>query len=212
MGEDMARALGASSAKTVMVAGKECVLRPLGIRELTEVERDCLQRYKRHYLETIASNADLLAGDKGARLLDQQIIEAARWDIGNLPAKFVFDPKRIKPTDLLKEWLASSFGLPTVPEDLQARRLASAALDQESLSVAEYERLTGEKPIRTKVGYVNWWITGCYEGMISFAWICLRHNGVSREQVEESFGARMSSLVDTTREIENLTSPQLGNG
>ena len=44
MSEVMARAAGAGSPLTVEIGGKQCSVRPLTIRELTEVERDCVER------------------------------------------------------------------------------------------------------------------------------------------------------------------------
>jgi hypothetical protein len=60
MSEKMARALGANGAMLVTIAGKECSVRPLGIVELAEVERDCVARYRRTDLETYASYLDRL--------------------------------------------------------------------------------------------------------------------------------------------------------
>ena len=76
MSEQMARALAATSPMTVMIGGKECTVRPLGIQELTEVERDCVQRFKRQYLETFSQNLDLLPENRRTELLEQKMEES----------------------------------------------------------------------------------------------------------------------------------------
>ena len=89
----------------MLIAGKECTVRPLGIRELTEVERDCAERYKRQYLKTFADNLDLLPAEAKDRLLLEKMDVVARWDVDDLPPKFVHDPARVKMTDKLKSWV-----------------------------------------------------------------------------------------------------------
>ena len=86
MSEDVARALGAGGDITT-IAGKECKVRPLSIRELTEVERECLKVYKRTFLETFHDNLDLLPDDEAAGLMSRKLEEASAWDVGDLPSK-----------------------------------------------------------------------------------------------------------------------------
>lgn len=213
MGEEMARALGASSTNTVMIGGKECVAKPLGIKELTEVERDCLQRYKRDYLETYAQNLDLIPEDQRLSIVERKMDEVAKWTLDNLPTKRAHDQKRVQVTDALKKWLADAFDVRDDRSNEQWRRLAATALDQETLSSAEYKALTGgQVPPEVRVPYVNWWITGSFDGMISFVWVCFRHNGVTRDQIIEHMSNNLSLLVETAHEIERLSAPQPGNG
>lgn len=212
MSEIMARALGAPGALTATIAGKECTVRPLGIQELTEVERDCVQRYKRGFLETYSQNLDLLPKERGEQLLEQKMAEVARWDVDNLPPKWAHDPKRIKVTEALKKWLKENLELKEDADDERLRRMAASALDQGMLTEEQYRNLTDAKPPRVRVGYVNWWITGSYDGMITFVWVCFRHNGVTREQCVEALRGNMALLVDLSREIERLSSPTVGNG
>lgn len=212
MPDDVARAVGANGL-TIAIAGKQCTVRPLGIRELTEVERDCLSRYKRQYLESFSANSDLLPAATRDRILEQKYDAANRWDIDDLPTKYAHDPKRVKVTEMLKTWLTENLSLATDADDPQVQRMAAVALDQELLNEDEYRKLTdGNAPPKLKVPYVNWWITGCFDGMITFVWICFKHNGVTREQVVEELGGNMSMLVEVSREIERLSTPAVGNG
>lgn len=216
MSEAMARALKASSPMTVVIAGKECSVRPMSIQELTEVERDCVEQYKRQYLKTFADNVDLLPEAIRMDTLTAKMDEAARWDVGDLPTKYAHDATQIKLTIRLREWLKSHYkiGEKATGKGSDARlcRLAAGALDQDVLTAAEYEKLTDDKPPRVKVPYVNWWITGAYDGMIAFTYICFKHNGVTRAQVIEALRDDMGMLMELSREIERLSTPQVGNG
>ncbi len=211
MGEAMARALGAKGAKTVMIGGKECIVRPLGMRELTEVERDCLERYKRQYLKTWADNLDLLPPEAAAKLMEKKLEECSRWDVDNLPPKTAHDPRRVKLTEKLRErmagWLAVAEG-----DEGRERRLIASALDQGILSASDYRELTGESAPGVAVPYVNWWITGSYDGMISFVWKCFSQYGVTRDEVMEAVRGNLQMLAEVAQEIERLSAPQLGNG
>ncbi len=173
MPEDSARALKAASPMTVKFGDKECQVRPLGLKELTEVERECLKIYKRNYLETFAENADLLPNGQGQDLLREKIEEVARWDLDDLEAKEAFDPKDVKVTKKLKEYVIGFFKIKkeetTTTERVQ--RLTSALLDQKYLTVDAYKELTDKVILPVKVPYVNWWITGDKEGMLTMAWM-----------------------------------------
>ena len=212
MSDDAARAVGAGSI-TIEIAGKQCTVRPLGIRELTEVERDCLGRYKRQYLESVVANLDLLPVATRDRLMEQKYEAANRWDINDLPTKYAHDPKRVKITTSLKTWLQENLSVAVDADDLQIQRMAAVALDQELLGDEEYRKLSdGNAPPKLKVPYVNWWITGCFDGMITFVWVCFKHNGITRDQVVEELGSNMNLLVEVSREIERLSVPAVGNG
>ena len=211
MADDTARAVGAGSTTTVTIAGKECALRPLTIRELLEAERDCLSRYKREYIKTFVENADLLSKEKRDKIVADRMGEAARWDIDNLPPKYSYDPTSIILTENLKEWIKIQFTDAIDDEDYLCR-LVTAVLDQGTLSEEQYEELTGKVPSKVKVGYVNWWITASYEGMTTMVWLCLRRDGITREQVVEELSKRPDMLINLSREVETLSTPELGNG
>jgi hypothetical protein len=215
MSEEMARALGADSPKPpLMIAGKPCTIRPLGIKELTEVQRDCVERYKRTYLKTFADNLDLLptTEEKKLSMMEKKMEQVARWDAKSLPPKDTCDPNRLVVNQVLKDWLKDTFSITDNKDDEHWRYLAATALDAGTLSSAEYELMAGQRPARIRIPYDSWWVTGCYEGMITFAWACFKHCGVTREEIESDLGKQMSDLVKATREIEKVTAPQLGNG
>ncbi len=232
MPEDMARALGASGPLTITIADKECQVRPLGVRELTEAERDCLERYRRSYIKTFVDNADLMPN--GQMVLVEKMETAARWDIGDLPPKTAYSVDHVKVSGELRDFLQEIFSLkkpPTKAEkrkmssqeyatllkeskltDERWRRLAVNSLDNGTLSPEKFEELAGALPVKGSIPYVNWWITGCFEGMITFCWVAFKLNGVSREQVADALTDRPAMLVELSREIEKLSAPQAGNG
>ena len=212
MGDEIARAVGAGGGSTITIAGKECTVRPLGIRELTEVERDCAERYKRQYLKTFADNMDLLPEADRSKMMMEKVDQVARWDVDALPPKFVHDPSRTKITEKLKEWLTERIEVAKDATELHLQRAVATLLDQDTLTAAEYTKLTGAKPPQAKVPYVNWWITGSYDGMVTFLWTCFKHNGVTREQVIDEVGGNLFALSNLTREIERLSAPKVGNG
>lgn len=210
--DDVARAVGAGEMTPIVIAGKQCTVRPLGVRELSEVERDCLKRYKRAYLESYYDNMDLLPAGTRDGLMQQKVEDAARWDIDDLPGKTAYNPLRVVVTAELRKWLEQNFDLPKDADDLHARRLAAAVLDQELLTEPDYEKLAGSPAPKVRVGYVNWWTTGSFDGMITFAWACFKHDGITRDQVLEELGKNMNLLVQLTRDIERLSMPAAGNG
>jgi hypothetical protein len=226
MSDDVARAIGAGGPATITIAGKECRFRPLSVRELSEIERDCLSRYRQSYLATYAESVSLL-GDRGQELLLEKIEVAAKWDVGDLPVKWVYDTAKIVITDALVQWLVENFQLDPLhltyneagPNKARLlnmiRRMAATALDQNSLDDSQYEVLTGQKPKKVRVGYVYWWTTASYDGMVSMIWMCFRDsgpNGVTRDEIASEIGTNPQLLVYASREIEKLTAPSVGNG
>jgi len=146
-------------------------------------------------------------------MMEQRMEKASRWDIDDLPTKYAYDSSRIKVTDALKVWVQENVGSIEGREDLQIQRMAAVALDQELLNESEYKRLVdGSAPPKFKVPYVNWWITGCFDGMVTFIWVCFKRDGVTRDQVVEELGSSMGMLVEISREIERLSTPSVGNG
>ena len=222
MADDVARAIGAGLPEEIIIAGKSCRIRPLSIRELTELERDCLARYRRSYLQTYSENLDLLGNGDRQALMRSKFDEAARWDISDLPTKFVYDPKRLEVTPELVVWLqrnldysdvqADGTQFPEAVKELVRCRTTAVALDSGLLSEEEYEELTGKRPRKATVGYVNWWTTGCFDGMISMAWGCFKDCGVTRDEVAFELGRNPTLNANLTREIEHLSSPSVGNG
>lgn len=212
MSEAMARAVGAGSPLTVEIDGKQCTVRPLSIRELTEVERDCVERYRRSYLKTFADNLDLVPKNIRESMMREKFEEAARWDVDDLPRKEAFSSVKVKVTKGLRRFIKAEYTETTEPDDDKIQLLAAAALDSGMLSVEQYKSLTGEDAKPTKVPYVAWWITGSTEGKITFIWMTFRHNDVTREQVADAVSENIALFTEVAQEIERLSSPQLGNG
>jgi hypothetical protein len=226
MSDDVARAVGAGEPATITIAGKECRFRPLSVRELAEIERDCLRLYRQSYLATYAENMALL-GDKGHELLLEKIEVAAKWDMADLPVKWVYDTAKIVVTDALTKWLVDNFqlaeqylkyndaGADKARAMNMIRRMAATALDQGALEDEQYAALTGNAPKKVRVGYVNWWTTASFDGMVSMIWMCLRDNGpnsITRDEICSEIGRNPQLLIYASREIEKLTAPSVGNG
>ena len=208
----MARAVGAGSPMTIEIGGVQCTARPLSIRELAEVERDCLQRYRRSYLKTFTENADLIPERLREGMVQERFELAARWDVDDLPLKHAFDAKQIEVSDELKVWIVEEFGTDPEAPEKTFRCMAASALDRGMLSEDRYAQFTKKKAKKSHVPYVSWWITGSTEGIITFLWMAFRHNGVTREQVVKAMESNSTMGVEVVREIERLSSPQLGNG
>ena len=216
MSEDVARAVGAKSPMEIDIAGKMCKVRPLGLRELTEVQRECVEWYKRQYIKTFVDTMDMFPG--GIEEAQQAREKAAKWDIDDLPNKVVYDSTTIELTDKLKRWVVSKYNLGKRRRDVRrldndkAKRLAAAALDKGMLSPEKYKELVGKDSRPIAIAYDTWWITGCLEGMIHFIWKAFQANGVSKNEVLEVLTAKPDLMVELSREIERLSAPAMGNG
>lgn len=211
MSEQMARALGAKDPEAIKIAGKDCFLRPLGIRELIEVEKDCLKRYKRSYLQTFVDNLDLLPPDQRLKLVETKMEEVARWDVGNLPHKVAYHPELIFISEEIKQWMKDKLTI-VESDEKKLKTMVAAVLDQGVMSEEDYKKMTGIEAPRVSIDYVNWWITGNKEGMITFIWICFSNQDVTREQVEKELSGDLRLLIDLSRSIERMSAPQAGNG
>ena len=156
MPDKMSRALAAKGGLTVKIAGKECTVRPLGMRELKEVENDCLERQVQKYLKTCFKNMHLLSEKEQDGYMAARIDEAGRWDIDSLPPKYAHDDASVKVTKELRGWLLENLKMKKSADDKQVRQLTATVLDQGSLSADEYARLTdGGTPLKLKVSYSN---------------------------------------------------------
>lgn len=217
MAEDVARAVGAVSPSSIKIGGKDCYPRPLSIKELTELERDCLSRYRRSYVSAYAENADLL-GDDGKKILREKFEEAAKFTVSSLPPKLAYDPKKVKLNNRLEKWVEENIEGYEIDDTSKEerekilRRLVATSLDQSTLTPELYENLTGFRPVATRVGYVNWWITGTFDGMISMVCLAFRDSGVTRDEIAFEIGRNPKILIDLSREIEHLSAPEVGNG
>lgn len=218
MAEDVTRAVGGAGAQKITIAGKDCTVRPLSLRELGEIERECLNQYRESKLEYLQRTAKYLPDGEGAKLLREKLEEMAAWDVKNLPLMKVYDPDRLIVNPKLREWIVEHVGSKEIEaesdekkRDRLLQRMTAAQLDMGALSEDEYKKLVGSPPISIKTGYVNWWITGSFSGMLELAYKAFQHNGITREQVSEALGQNMSLLIQLSREIESLSAPQPGN-
>lgn len=211
--DDTERALGAPGAETVTIAGKECTPRPLGARELAEVHRICLDDFKRQYLKTYTDNFDLLPRKKRDAMLAEEFRRVARWIVEDLPKRTAHNPDRIALTPKLKKRVTEAFGLNGEARDDESyRTLAVGALDEGLIDADEYATIAGEPPPAVKVGYVNWWITGCFDGMVALVWVGFKDSGVTRDEIAAEFGKNRAMISELARNIEGLSAAAVGNG
>ena len=223
MAEDVARAVGAASPTTVTIAGKEVRPRPLSLKELAEVERDCLKRFRRQYLEAYRDNMDLLSPAQRDRMMQEKIEETAKWDLANLPPKYAVDWHKVKLNDKLRTWVDSYLENQSMDDDKPTeqdavdrfyKKLVGAFIDQGILSDDEYKTLAGYDTPKVKVPYVSWWITGSLDGQITMCWACFSSVGITRDEIERDplVLKNPQKLLQIAMEIETLTAPELGNG
>lgn len=217
--EDVARAVGAASTEKITIKGIECTVKPLTLKDLTEVERICLDKYRRSYVKTFADNADLLGPVEGPKLVREKLEEAARWDVSSLPRKDAYDPARMVLTPEIIKWVETNVpGWSIDEKETEARRekllrrAVASMLDSGDLSPEQYTKLTGNTPVAFKIGYVNWWVTAVQEGMITMVTQSIKDNGVTYEDVVVAIGKNPSVLINLSREIEHLSVPEVKNG
>ena len=219
MSEDVARAVGARIPEPVTIAGKEVLVRPLSLKELTEAQRAGLKDYKRSYLETYKENLDLLPESEQSSLMREKLEEVARWDLQDLPAKLVYDVKRVKINPAIEKWVKENYPEYEVDpkaskekQEAHLKAVVTTALDSEVLADELYENLTGESPKKHKVGYVNWWITATFEGMLTMLWLSIRDSGLTKDQIAGELSKNPGLLAQLSREIESLSAPATSNG
>ena len=213
MAEDTARALGAGIESEIKFGGKKISIRALNVRELLEVERDCVRLFRKGYLENLAETADLLAD--GQDMLREEMIKSASWDGDDLPEKLVHGISDKPITPEMRSWLKNNVRNTSdeaLDNPVYYKRLVLHLLDKEALSAEEFEKRTGESVERQSTPYVNWWITASPEGMVSFFWHMVKDQNVTRDEVESEFTNRLNDLVSATREIETLSAPDTKNG
>jgi len=212
MGEKEARALGSGSK--IAVEGVEYTLRPITVQHLCDLEREALQFYKRQNLSTLTANADLL-GNKADELIRRKLEELAKLSLDDLPRKTAYDVSRVPITDDLRKWAeeyrSEVGGSDGELSDARVRALVVTALDQERLTPDEVKKMTEKRPVQARVRYDQWWVTGCFEGMVSFILSSIRHDhpDVTKEQIRDW---PVSAIFESAREVETITAPNLGNG
>lgn len=213
MSDKESRAMG--TGRKIVVAGKEYMLRPVVVQQLCDLEQEALQFFCRQVLKTYTANADLL-GDRADALIAQKFEEVSRLTLDEVPMKSAYDVSSLPITNKMLKWV-TKFGkeVGAIGEekltDRQAKILLVTALDQEKISVEDVEDMVGNKPAKGRVRYDQWWITGCIDGMVSFILSSLRqeHPDLTREDVGKW---PVAAVFETSRTVENLTAPNLGNG
>lgn len=220
MSEDVARAIGTPGTATIIIAGKECRARPLSLRELGLVERECLNQYRENRLEYLSRTTKYLPEGEATKIIREKILEMESWDVKSLPMQKVYDPDRLYVNEKLTQWVFDNVSGSADEYAAHAagpaqRRLIqkwlAASLDGQMLTEDEFKEMCGHAPVSMKTGYVNWWITGCFSGMLEIAYQCFAHHGVTREQVSEAFIENFGMLIGLSRQIEKLSAPQSGN-
>jgi len=209
MADKEARALGAG-AKIRIDKDTEFTLSPVKLRQLAELQRAAVDFYKAEYLRTYAKNIHLFPKEKQEALLEKKVEEAARWDIKDLPPKKSYSASNIKVTEGLKSRLREIYPGDEKLTDDQFKNLLVAALDSNQIDSGEVKELTGKKPLQNPVSYDMWWITGSYEGMISFVFesVRIQHPRVKKSDIENW---PIAKQVEAAQIIENITQPDEGN-
>lgn len=213
-----------AAGQSVEVNGKEYKLSPLNAGTLCELEREALRHYKREYLQTITDNLDILCNGDRETFLQNKVAEVARWSVGDLPQKAVFDAKRInvgewkknesgelvfEPLPAVAKWVKANYGNAVLSE-AAIRSLISTALDALTIKAEDVNAMTGTSPVQGRVRYDQWWITGCFEGMIYLIFESLRinHPEITSAEVKHWSFAKITELARTA---EALTVADLGN-
>jgi len=213
MSEDVARAVGAPSGVHLVIKGKHIPVRPLNLKELTEVQRICIKSYRDNWLESWHDSMKYLPNPEETML--QKIDESAKWTIENLPKKRVYTSASLLDSEILafRESLESSLGIDCSKSPVNAlRRILDTALDQELITEEQFQKVSGKPPKKMLSGYVNWWITATMEGMVTLIWMCARDHGITKDDIIELMSSNQEKMIELSREIESVTAPSVGNG
>jgi hypothetical protein len=209
--EDTARAIGAA-AGTVTINGKTRKLRPLTVRELAEVERECLRAYRRQYMEAYTDSINFLpAGTDKMALIMRKTDEICRWDVKDLPPQTVYDPSDVVVTPSLVALLRTKLsekngGAPR--GDTENRGVAAILLNNRTLTPDEYQAAAGVSAVPHLVSYVQWWVTGCFAGMVTFIASCVEGNDLTRNEIEDYIADSGTRAAQVAKELEAVSSPR----
>lgn len=213
MSDKESRAMGAG--RKITVGEKEYMLRPVVVQQLCDLEQEALQFFRRQVLQTYRGNADLL-GEQADELIAKKFEEVSRWSLDDLPKKTAYDASKLPVTDAARAW-AKEFhqeidgDQDEELDDVRVRTLIVVALDQERITAKYVQKIVGRKPVLAKVRYDQWWITGCFEGMVSFIFSSLRQE--QPELTRKDVGKwPIAAIFEISRKVESITAPNLGNG
>jgi hypothetical protein len=186
------------------------------------LEYDALAHHKRQYIKTFTDNADLLGNGDAVGLIERQMIKAANWDVEDLPQKDTYGVWNVTITGALKKWILDEYDIElnevdsegkedTEKNERAARAVLATALDDGTIDSKKVKELTGGTPIKGRVRYDQWWITGSRMGMISFVYHSIRHD--YPDVTSDDIGKwPYSKLVQAARLVENITVASMGNG
>jgi len=214
MAEDVARALGAGSGKTVTIAGKSCKVRPLNLGELAELQRICAIRWKKQKLNEFAKM--ILPGEDRDALIRDKRQQLSELDAEDLPMREVYSCAGTPATTQLVQFLQNMF--PHLAPDVlepgpKLDRIAEACLDQNRMSPEQYKKLTNGRDASVVASpYAAWWVGGTMEGMLESCWLCFQHSGVTRDELFEELSSTPGRLSEISKEIEHMSAPESGNG
>lgn len=207
MSDKMSRAVAAG--EMIEVDGKEYTIRPISMKHLKEIQSVAFKYYKRQLLQTYSENADLL-GEQANDLLMKKMEEVSRWDVSDLPNRFVYDVSILeKDLPKLEKWIKQKFG--DLPNKASVKlSMISSALDSEELKPEELKKLVGKIPPRLKVPYDAWWVTATYEGIVTLVWAGL--GGLDGEVTKKEVQSwSLDKLYEAASVAEKLTAPMAGN-
>lgn len=208
---DEAKILDASD--TVTVRGKQYQLAALDLRQLISLQQEAFRAYKRDYLQTYSDTVKLLHDDPDVQrtMLSQKIDEVSRWTAKSMPRVLAYSVAHAELNAAMRSWCEATYSLdPKKTTDSHYRGLLTTALDSGSLSAEQFAEMAHVEPRRGLVPYEMWWVTGSYEGMVSFVTASIRrHDTTIREQ--EVMDWSLPDLIYSARRIESMTEPSAGN-
>lgn len=207
---------------------------PIRARELLELERKALAAYKREYLSTFKENAADVFGQEATKILKDEMTKVARWTLDDLPQKEAFSMnQQVQATDKVLSWVIEYCGI-DFSEELQeneedseeessSKRLLTeialssiitTALDRGDVSPEKILEVTGKRPIRGRIRYDQWWVTGPLDGMVAYIWESLKRT-YSEDTINEGHILSTWSyikIVEISRQVDRITQASLGNG
>jgi hypothetical protein len=214
MSDDVARALGAGGASPFMINGKEVTPKPLNLKQITELQRDCVSQYRLGYLQRIKDGLSFMELDDPRAYMNNLVETSARWDVDDLPSRSVFDTTTTPLTPELESWAKQNVpGYESKKNEVLKRRYIAFALDSELLTEEEYLKRANVPVVKINTGYVNWWVTGTPEGMLAMVWHTVKEDGISKEELGIALVDKQGVFTELSREIESISAPAVaGNG
>ena len=87
---DLARAVGAGSS--IEIDGKTYILSPLTLKDWGQIDRECLETYRKNYIKTYKDNLSEIPVELQTTLIRETIEKAARMTTADLPKQNVNVP------------------------------------------------------------------------------------------------------------------------